>query len=516
MTDLLPIRRALLSVWDKEGLLPLAQSLHARGVELLSTGGTLDALRRAGLPAVSVAEFTGHPEIFEGRVKTLHPRLEGALLFRRDRHAEEARALGIPPIDLVVLNLYPFEAVTADPACELDRALEHIDIGGPTMLRAAAKNHVDVGVVFSPGSYAELLAALDANGGGLPLWLRSRWARAAFAHVSAYDAAIAAWLSREEGPFPPTVIQRFEKVQDLRYGENPHQRAAFYRDPAARGPSLTRARQIQGKELSYNNLLDGDAALGLALDLQGAAAVIVKHGNPSGAASAPTLLDAYDRALACDPLSAFGGILAVTQPLDEDLVARIGAHFFEVILAPSVTAAARERLAAKVNLRVLEVTGFGDAPDSGFSARQVLGGVLVADWDRGGPEVRKVVSRRAPTDAERADLEFAWTVAKHVKSNAIVLAKGGATLGVGAGQMSRVDSAELAVRKAGRAGLDLRGAAMASDAFFPFRDGLDAAIASGCTAVIQPGGSKRDDEVIAAADGHGLAMIFTETRHFRH
>jgi phosphoribosylaminoimidazolecarboxamide formyltransferase/IMP cyclohydrolase len=511
----LPIRRALLSVWDKTGIVDLAQDLVARGVGILSTGGTLEALRSAGLPVQAVSDFTGHPEIFDGRVKTLHPRLEGAILFRRDDHGAEAERLSIPPIDLVVVNLYPFLAVTADPSCDLARALEHIDIGGPTMIRAAAKNHPWVAVVTEPAQYGELRLELQEHG-AIRQETRARWAREAFATTATYDAAITSWLGRDEDPFPPRWVAAASKVQALRYGENPHQRAAFYGETGWRGPSLAQARQLHGKELSYNNLLDADAALGCVLEFPGAAAVIVKHGNPSGVGERPTLLSAYDAALASDPVSAFGGILAVNRPLDLALAERIGGHFFEVIVAPAFEPEARSALERKAALRLLALKGM-DAPWSGgLAARRLLGGWLVADWDVGGPESRRVVTQRGPDASELASLEFAWRVAKHTKSNAIVLARDGATLGVGAGQMSRVDSSELAVRKARRAGLDTKGAVLASDAFFPFRDGLDAAIEAGCTAVIQPGGSKRDEEVIAAADEAGLAMVFTDTRHFRH
>ena len=511
----LPIRRALLSVWDKTGIVDLAQDLAAHGAELLSTGGTLAALREAGLTVTAVSDFTGQPEIFEGRVKTLHPRLEGAILHRRDRHGEEAVRLGIPPIDLVVVNLYPFEAVTADPTCDLTRALEHIDIGGPTMIRAAAKNHPWVAVVIEPAQYGELRAEL-ADHGGIRAETRARWAREAFGRTAAYDATIADWLGRDGDPFPPRWTLAASKVQGLRYGENPHQRAAFYGESGWQGPSLARAKQLQGKELSYNNILDADAALACVLEFGGAAAVIVKHGNPSGVGEADSAVEAYVAALACDSVSAFGGILAVNRTVSLALAEAIGAHFFEVIVAPSFELEALAVLGKKTALRLLQVADLERPWGGAMAGRRLLGGWLVADWDRGGPELRRVVTRRPPSDAESLAMEFAWKVAKHTKSNAIVLAGWGRTLGIGAGQMSRVDSAELAVRKAARAGLDTVGSVLASDAFFPFRDGLDAAIQAGCTAVIQPGGSKRDEEVIAAADAAGLAMVFTDTRHFRH
>jgi phosphoribosylaminoimidazolecarboxamide formyltransferase/IMP cyclohydrolase len=508
------IKRAILSVWEKTGIVELARDLHGRGVEILSTGGTLGTLREAGIEAVSVSDFTGHPEIFAGRVKTLHPKLEGGILFRRADQALEAAGLGIPAIDLVVVNLYPFEAVTADPSCDLARAMEHVDIGGPTMIRAAAKNHADVTVIVEPAQYGALRAELDAHGGAVSPDARARFARQAFARVSAYDAAIAHWLARET--FPERVVVPMSKVQDLRYGENPHQRAAFYGEAGWTGPTLARAQQLQGKELSYNNLNDGDAALQIALEFDEPVAVIVKHANPSGVAVGGDLLAAYDGAMACDPVSAFGGILAVNREVDASLVERIGKHFFEVIVAPAVTAEARAMLAAKANLRVLVVPDWG-VPLAGRShLRRVLGGYLLSDWDEGGPEERRVVTKRAPTERERADLEFAWRVGKHVKSNTIVLALDGRTVGIGAGQMSRVDASHIAARKARGFELPTVGAAVASDAFFPFPDGLLAAIESGATAVIQPGGSVRDGDVIAAADERGIAMIFTGTRHFRH
>lgn len=516
MSDL-RIRRALLSVWDKTGIVELARDLADRGVEILSTGGTLRTLTEAGIPAVSVKDWTQHPEIFAGRVKTLHPKLEGAILYRRHDQADEAAELGIPPIDLVVVNLYPFEAVTADPDCDLARALEHIDIGGPTMLRAAAKNHPSVAVVIDPTGYGELRAELEDTDGGTRIETRARWARRAFARVSSYDATIASWLSEQaEEPFGPRQVVPMSKVQDLRYGENPHQRAAFYGEPGWTGPTLARAVQHQGKALSYNNIMDADAALSMVLELEGPAATIIKHANPAGAAAAGDLVTAYEHALACDSTSAFGGILAINQPFTAALAERIGKHFFEVILAPSFTEDGLAAMARKKNLRLLSVPDMDVKPAGGWFLKRVAGGYLVSDWDDGGPEERRVVTKRAPTDAELVSLEFAWRMAKHVKSNAILLARGTRTIGVGAGQMSRVDASRLSVQKAQRAGLDTAGCALASDAFFPFRDGLDEAAKSGCTAVIQPGGSKRDAEVIAAADEHGIAMVMTGTRHFRH
>ncbi len=511
------IRRALLSVWDKTGIVDLARDLVAHNVEILSTGGTMRTLMDAGVPVTAVKDWTEQPEIFSGRVKTLHPKLEGAILYRRTDQADEAAELGIPPIDLVVVNLYPFEAVTADPECDLARALEHIDIGGPTMLRAAAKNHTHVAVCIDPTWYGDLRAELADLGGATRASTRARWAREAFGRVSAYDATIASWLAAQaDEPFPDRIALGGSKVQGLRYGENPHQRAAFYGEPSWQGPTLARARQHQGKALSYNNIMDGDAALAMVLEFDEPSACIIKHANPCGAASARDVETAYVEALACDSTSAFGGILAINRPFTAELAQRIGKHFFEVILAPAFEPEGLEAMARKKNLRLLSVPDMGVAPSGGFFLKRVAGGLLVSDWDEGGVEERQVVTKRTPTDEELRGLEFAWRMCKHVKSNAILLAQGTRTVGIGAGQMSRVDASEVAVSKAAKAGLPTAGSVLASDAFFPFRDGLDAAAAAGCTAVIQPGGSKRDPEVIAAADEHGIAMVFTGTRHFRH
>ena len=519
MSDpIVPVRRALLSVWDKTGIVELAQDLHGRGVELLSTGGTMATLQRAGLPVTGVSDFTGHPEVFSGRVKTLHPRLEGAILYRRADQAAEAAELDIPPIDLIVVNLYPFEAVSADPDCDIDRAMEHVDIGGPTMVRAAAKNHASVAVVTGPEAYGELRVELEDHDGGTRASSRRRWAQRAFARVSAYDAAIASWLQplADQGPWAPRVTLPMSLVQPLRYGENPHQAAAFYGEVGWTGPTIAAARQHQGKALSYNNIMDADAALQMVLELDGPSAVLVKHSNPCGAASASDPEQAWDDALACDPVSAFGGILAINRPFTAALAERIGRHFLELIIAPAYEPGGLSAMARKRNLRLLEVPGMAGPRGGGGLVKRVMGGYLLSTWDVDGPEEREVVSRRAPSEEEKAALEFAWRICKHVKSNAILLARGTRTIGVGAGQMSRVDAAEIAVLKAGKAGSPTAGSVLASDAFFPFRDGLDAAAAAGCTAVIQPGGSKRDAEVIAAADEHGISMVFTGTRHFRH
>ena len=512
-----PIRRALLSVWDKTGIVDLARDLVDHGVEILSTGGTMRALMDAGVPVTGVKDWTGHPEIFSGRVKTLHPKLEGAILYRRQDQADEAAELGIPPIDLVVVNLYPFAAVTADPECDLARAMEHVDIGGPTMLRAAAKNHTSVAVCVDPTWYGELRAELAELKGATRASTRARWAREAFGRVSAYDATVASWLAAQsDDPFPDRVVFSGSKVQAMRYGENPHQRAAFYGEPGWQGPTLARAVQHQGKALSYNNIMDGDAALAMVLEFDAPSACIIKHANPCGAASAERVEQAYVDALACDSTSAFGGILAINRPFTAALAEQIGKHFFEVILAPAFEPEGLERMARKKNLRLLSVPDMGVKPSGGWFLKRVAGGLLVSDWDTGGAEERRVVTERVPTADELKGLEFAWRMCKHVKSNAILLAQGTRTVGIGAGQMSRIDASEVAVNKAKKAGLDTAGSVLASDAFFPFRDGLDAAAAAGCTAVIQPGGSKRDPEVIAAANEHGIAMVFTGTRHFRH
>ena len=516
MTDLLPIRRALLSVSDKAGLLPLARALAAQGAELLSTGGSARALRDAGLPVTEVADHTGFPEILDGRVKTLVPQIHGGILGRRDLpgHVAQMAAHHIAPIDLVAVNLYPFEATVAAGAAFAD-AVEQIDIGGPALIRAAAKNHDFVAVLTDPAQYEEVIAAL-AGEGGTRLTLRRRLAAAAYARTAAYDAAIADWFAGQEGQtFPPRLTLSATLRQTLRYGENPHQLAAFY--AAGTGPGLATARQVQGKELSYNNLADTDAALACVAEFAEPAVVIVKHANPCGVAVAPSPADAWQAALRCDPVSAFGGIVALNRPLDAATAERIAAIFTEVIVAPDADEAALAVLARKKNLRLLLTGGLPDPAAAGRSLRSVAGGFLVqtADAGRVTPADLRTVTRRAPTAAELADLIFAFRVCKHVKSNAIVHVRDGATVGIGAGQMSRVDSARIAAWKAAEhAGA--RPSVAASDAFFPFPDGLEAVIAAGATAVIQPGGSLRDAEVIAAADEAGIAMVFTGMRHFRH
>ncbi|MEM7376856.1 MAG: bifunctional phosphoribosylaminoimidazolecarboxamide formyltransferase/IMP cyclohydrolase [Pseudomonadota bacterium] len=513
--------RALLSVSDKTGLVTLAEALSAAGVELLSTGGTATLLREAGLDVVDVSQHTGFPEIMAGRVKTLHPRIHGGILGRRELDRETMASHDIPPIDLVVVNLYPFEQATADPACDLDTAIENIDIGGPAMIRAAAKNHADVAVVTDPDDYAELITSV-AEDGGTDLAYRYRLAVKAFAHTARYDGIVANYLSARMGDgvdtHPPVFSAQFERVEVLRYGENPHQRAAFYRDTAVSAASIAQARQLQGKALSFNNIADADAALECVRQFDGPACVIVKHANPCGVATAAELAAAYDGAYRTDPTSAFGGIIAFNIPPDAALVERIlGQQFVEVLIAPDYDEAARAAAAAKPNIRVLACGELvRTAPQQRLQS--VTGGVLVQDLDVGTLAAADltVVSHRQPSASELRDLRFAWSVAKFVKSNAIVYARDHATVGIGAGQMSRVYSARIAGIKAQDEGLVVAGSVMASDAFFPFRDGIDNAADVGITAVIQPGGSMRDDDVIAAADAHGMAMVFTGMRHFRH
>jgi phosphoribosylaminoimidazolecarboxamide formyltransferase/IMP cyclohydrolase len=512
----------LLSVSDKHGLTEFARALSERGIELLSTGGTARLLKGAGIPVTEVASYTGFPEIMDGRVKTLHPRIHGGLLGRRGTDDAVMAEHGIEPIDLVVINLYPFAATIARPGCSYDEAIENIDIGGPAMVRAAAKNHRDVTVLVDPADYASVLAELAASG-ATSIDTRSRLAAKAFAHTAAYDTTVASYLlGQQQLPierFPERLPLMLTKVQELRYGENPHQRAAFYRTLGARGASVGSGQSLQGKELSYNNIADADSAIECVRQFESPACVIVKHANPCGAALGSSILEAYEHAYRTDPTSAFGGIIAFNRPLDAKTAHTIiERQFAEVIIAPSVTDEARTVLAAKGALRVL-ATGdlLADTGDD-YEIKSVCGGMLVQDRDTGtlGANDLKVVTERKPAARELEDLRFAWRVAKFVKSNAIVFARDARTIGVGAGQMSRVYSTRIAAIKAEDEKLEVRGAVMASDAFFPFRDGLDVAAAYGITAVIQPGGSKRDDEVIAAANEHDLAMIFTGMRHFRH
>jgi phosphoribosylaminoimidazolecarboxamide formyltransferase / IMP cyclohydrolase len=529
MPDLAPMTRALISVSDKTGLRELAHALAARGIELVSTGGTAATLRTEGLGVRDVAQITGFPEMMDGRVKTLHPKIHGGLLALRDNEAHVGAmvAHGIAPIDLLVVNLYPFEETVARGADEAE-AVEMIDIGGPAMIRAAAKNHAHVAVLTGPEDYADLLAELDANEGQTRLAFRRLLAQRAFARTAAYDAAVSNWMAAEIGEDAPRRRALSGTLrQTLRYGENPHQRAAFYVDGSDR-PGVASATQQQGKALSYNNINDTDAAYELVAEFlpgDGPACAIIKHANPCGVARGETLEGAYRRAFDCDRTSAFGGIVALNMKLDLATAQAITEIFTEVVIAPGADIGAIELFDAKPNLRLLTAPGLPNPRERGLAFRQVAGGFLVQDRDAAMVEAAdlKVVTLRQPSAAEMADLLFAWRVAKHVKSNAIVYAKDGATVGIGAGQMSRVDSTRIAARKArdmaealGLAEPPTKGAVVASDAFFPFADGLLAAAEAGATAVIQPGGSMRDGEVIAAADAAGLAMVFTGQRHFRH
>jgi len=526
---LVPVRRALISVTDKTGLEDRAKALVARGIELLSTGGTKRALEAAGVPVKDVAEVTGFPETMDGRVKTLHPLVHGGLLARRDleTHRQALAEHGIPEIDLLIVNLYAFEA-TLESGAGYDDCVENIDIGGPAMIRAAAKNHAFVAVCVDSDDFDDVLADLDANDGATSFTLRRRLAAKAYARTAAYDAAISNWMSDVAGePFPHHFAVGGERVQMLRYGENPHQAAAFYRMPKPRTGVAT-ARKVQGKEMSYNNINDTDAAFELASEFNAddhAVVAIIKHANPCGVALGATLAEAYEKALACDPVSAFGGVIAMNRPLDKAAAEAIARVFTEVVIAPGADEDALAVFASKKNLRLLLTDSMASPTEPGLTVRTVAGGLLVQERDAGrvGPTDWKVVTDRAPTDDEALDLMFAWRVAKHVKSNAIVYVKDLSTAGVGAGQMSRIDSARTAARKAEdaqhSAGWDAprtRGSACASDAFFPFADGLLQAAEAGASAIIQPGGSIRDEEVIAAANEAGLAMVFTGVRHFRH
>ncbi len=523
-----PIRRALLSVSDKTGLIEFARALSSRGVELVSTGGSAKAIREAGLDVRDVADLTGFPEMMDGRVKTLHPAVHGGLLALRDnpQHIAAMEAHGIGPIDLLCVNLYPFEATVAGGA-DYETCVENIDIGGPAMIRAAAKNHAHVAVVVDVEDYDGVIAALDAHDGAIPAAKKRLLAQRAYARTAAYDAAVSGWLAGHVQGAPRRRAIAGELRQTLRYGENPHQSAAFYANGSTR-PGVATARQIQGKELSYNNINDTDAAYELTGEFaaeDGPACVIIKHANPCGVATGATLAEAYERARRCDPVSAFGGIVSMNQTLDAETAKAVAEIFTEVVIAPAIAPDAAEIFAAKKNVRLLEAGGLPDPAEAGQTWRQVSGGYLIQDRDAGRLTRAdlNVVTKRAPTEAELADMLFAWRVAKHVKSNAIVYAKDGATVGVGAGQMSRVDSTRIAARKAedmaealGLSEAPTVGSVVASDAFFPFADGLITAAEAGATAVIQPGGSIRDDEVIAAADERGLAMVFTGMRHFRH
>lgn len=530
MNNARPIRRALISVSDKTGIVEFAQALAERDVDILSTGGTARLLAEQGIAVTEVSDYTDFPEMMDGRVKTLHPKVHGGVLGRRGQDDDVMEKHGITPIDMVVVNLYPFAETVAKEGCTLSDAVENIDIGGPTMVRSAAKNHKDVTIVVNAHDYDRVIAEMDANETSLTLETRFDLAIAAFEHTASYDGMIANYFGTmvpsygenkegdEESKFPRTFNQQFEKKQDMRYGENSHQAAAFYVEANPEEASVSTARQIQGKALSYNNIADTDAALECVKEFDEPACVIVKHANPCGVALGEDILEAYNRAYQTDPTSAFGGIIAFNRELDAVTASAIvERQFVEVIIAPSVSAEAIKIVAAKKNVRLLEC-GEWTTKTTGFDVKRVNGGLLVQDRDQGMVTLDdlKVVSKRQPTDEELKDALFCWKVAKYVKSNAIVYSKGDMTIGVGAGQMSRVYSAKIAGIKAADEGLEVAGSVMASDAFFPFRDGIDAAAEAGIKCVIQPGGSMRDDEVIAAADEHGMAIIFTGMRHFRH
>ena len=519
--DLIKVRRALISVSEKAGVVDLAKALLTHGVQILSTGGTAKLLQLNGVVVTEVADYTGFPEMMEGRVKTLHPRVHGGILARRDRedHVAAMKEHDIPPIDMVVVNLYPFAQTVAKPGCTMDEAIENIDIGGPAMVRAAAKNHAFVTVVTDPADYPGILEAMKANGGKLGLVRRYSLAAKAYSHTAEYDGMISNWLTArdekgEARAFPDRFNQQLRLAQTLRYGENPHQVAAFYveRDPAK--GTLANFKQVQGKELSYNNIADADAAWECCRTFDVPACVIVKHANPCGVAIAENPHEAYARAFLTDPTSAFGGIIAFNRAVDGPTAEAVARQFVEVVIAPEYNADARKAFAAKQNVRLLTIEAAKAL--NKLDMKRVGGGLLVQTSDDFDVAELRVVSKRTPSDAEMNDLIFAFRVAKFVKSNAIVFCANGMTLGVGAGQMSRVDSTRIAAIKAKNAGLSLKGSVAASDAFFPFRDGLDVVANAGARAVIQPGGSVRDEEVIAAADGHGMAMVFTGMRHFRH
>jgi phosphoribosylaminoimidazolecarboxamide formyltransferase / IMP cyclohydrolase len=521
------IQRALISVSDKNGIVEFSQALSELGVEIISTGGTASLLRDNKIPVKDVSEVTGFPEMMDGRVKTLHPKVHGGILALRDNpeHVAKMKEHGIAPIDLVVVNLYPFEATVARGAA-FEEIVENIDIGGPSMVRAAAKNHQHVGVVVDPADYNPILAELKQNSGALSAETHFRLFCKAFEHTAHYDGAISNYFSSLDQDKKParwgkTVNIQISKIQDMRYGENPHQSAAFYSTRGDTGPTIARAKQFQGKELSFNNILDADAALSTVLEFSDTATVAIKHSNPCGVAlSKKSLADSFRKAKACDPVSIFGGVIAFNRPVDEETAKELKEIFLEIVIAPSLTPEAKAVLSSAkrlLNIRLLELD-IGQPQRGGYDLRRVRGGILMQDWDTGSVDVRtcKVVTQRKPTEEEYQALDFAWRVCRHVKSNTIVFASPDQVLGVGAGQMSRVDSAKIAVLRAATHGLDLRGSAVASDAFYPFRDGVDEAAKAGAKSVIQPGGSIKDDEVIAAANEHGMAMIFTGMRHFRH
>jgi len=516
------ISRALISVSHKEGIIEFARGIAKLGIEILSTGGTAKLLRDAGVPVKDVSEFTGFPEMLDGRVKTLHPKVHGGILGRRNNpeHVRQMQQHGIKPIDLVVVNLYPFEQTVAKAGCTLEDAIENIDIGGPTMLRSAAKNYTDVAVVCSPRDYGRVLAEIEKTG-EVSARTRFELCRTVFLHTARYDSAISAWLDSqvptdEKTRFPNILTLQFEKVQNLRYGENPHQEGAFYREFGRKEPSVSSARQLHGKEMSFNNFLDANSALELVKEFDGTAAVIVKHNNPCGAATGAAPAEAYRRARDCDPVSAFGGVIAFNRMVDFETAKELTSTFVEVVIAPEFAADALEELRKKKDVRLLDIGPSVKGQAEGMDLKKVVGGLIYQDRDMGRiDDVRKltVATKRKPTDGEYEALAFAWKVCKHVKSNAIVFTTKDRTVGIGAGQMSRLDSVRIAVLKAQS---PLTGTVLASDAFFPFRDGLDEAAKAGITAVIQPGGSVKDENVIRAAEEHGLAMVMTGMRHFRH
>jgi len=521
------IERALVSVSDKRGIVEFCRALAQMGVEIVSTGGTASLLRENKIAVKDVAEITGFPEMMDGRVKTLHPKIHGGILALRDnpQHVASMKEHGIGPIDLVVVNLYPFEATVARGAA-FEEIVENIDIGGPSMVRAAAKNYAHVGVVVDPTDYEPIAAELKSNGASLTPATHFRLLRKAFQHTAHYDAAISNYFAFLDGNRQPvrwgeTFSIQVAKIQDMRYGENPHQSAAFYRTEGDSGPSIANAKQFQGKELSFNNILDADAALSTVLEFSDIATVAIKHNNPCGVAiSKISLADSFRKAKACDPVSIFGGVIAFNRPVDEETARELKEIFLEIVIAPSFTAGAKAVLSSAkrlLNIRLLEVD-MSQPQTGGYDLRRVRGGMLMQDWDTGKIDVRacKVVTERKPTEEEYQALDFAWRVCRHVKSNTIVFASLDQVLGVGAGQMSRIDSTKIAVMRANTHGLDLKGSAVASDAFYPFRDGLDEAANAGAKSVIQPGGSIKDEEVITAANEHGIAMIFTGMRHFRH
>jgi len=515
------IKRALVSVSDKAGVVDFAQKLNQQGVAILSTGGTAELLKKNRVPVVLISDYTGFPEMMDGRIKTLHPKVHGAILGRRDRpeHMQSMQEHGMEPIDLVVINLYPFEATIAKGSCTLEEAIENIDIGGPAMIRSASKNYRDVTVVVQPADYDLVIESMQKNDGAVDDALRLRLSRDAFGHTARYDAMISRYLAEqteESTSFPPLFHTVYEKIQDLRYGENPHQSAAYYRASQTFPEDIVSAKQLQGKELSYNNIVDLDAAWGLAMEFEMSSAVIIKHTNPCGTALGEDQLETFIKARETDPTSAFGGILGFNRPVTAATAREILQNFVEAIIAPGFSTEALQLFAGKKNIRLLEMPADMKSPSrAGLDVKQIGGGMLLQDSDEISydPSSLKVVTKRAPSESEMTDLKFAWKVAKHVKSNAIIYARGRETVGIGAGQMSRVDSARLAVEKARK---PLEGCVMASDAFFPFRDSIDEAAKRGVSAIIQPGGSIRDEEVLLAANEHDIAMVFTAIRHFRH